>query len=266
MRRLALWLITAASLAAQTDPRDIVRRSVQADDNSTRLARDYTFLERTVVREMDSKANVTKTEDNTREIQFVKGKRYRRLIQKDGKPLSPAEEKKEQAKLEKATRSNAGSSPEDEAKRRADRLKEIPEAFDFALLRTEKLNGQEAYVIKARPRPTYRGKLRSVYSKMEGTLWIARSDYHWIRFEADLLDNISFGLFIAKVNKGAHIEFEQTRVNDEIWLPKQLRVTASARLALKKVNAAQETTFSNYRKFQTESKIVSSAEIQPKDK
>ena len=51
------------------------------------------------------------------------------------------------------------------------------------------------------------------------------------------------------------------RVNDELWVPKSVALKASARLVLlKKVNVEQEITFSDYRKFQTDSRVVSTGE------
>jgi hypothetical protein len=47
-------------------------------------------------------------------------------------------------------------------------------------------------------------------------------------------------------------------VNDEVWLPKREYTSGSGRLGLvKKIAMEQELTWSNYRKFQVESKIVS---------
>jgi hypothetical protein len=51
-----------------------------------------------------------------------------------------------------------------------------------------------------------------------------------------------------------------TSDNDELWVPKEVSLKAEARLALlKKVNVEQEITFTDYRKFQTDSRIVSTA-------
>jgi len=51
---------------------------------------------------------------------------------------------------------------------------------------------------------------------------------------------------------------EQTRVNDEVWLPKRFTMEASARLLLVKgYHKALDMTFSDYKKFQTDSRVVS---------
>ena len=51
--------------------------------------------------------------------------------------------------------------------------------------------------------------------------------------------------------------FEQTRVNDEVWLPKREFTSGTGRLGLvMKIAMEQELIWSNYRKFQVESKVV----------
>ena len=97
--------------------------------------------------------------------------------------------------------------------------------------------------------------------KIKGKLWIDQADYQWARVEADVIDTISFGWIVARLAKGARIELEQTRVNDEVWLPSRIRAVASARVGLvKRFNIDSETTYSKFRKFQSDSRIVSAVE------
>lgn len=266
--RLILLIAVAPVALAQMDPREIIVRSVQADDETVRLARNYTYQVRDVHQELDGKGKVRLTETNTTDVLFIGGKRYEHLIQKDDKPLRPEEDRKESKKLDKAVAEASKLSQEELDRRYAEfdkkrtkereQLKSIPEAFDFKLLREEPLNGRPAYVIAASPRSNYRGKDHDFLSKIQGTLWIDKEDFRWVRVEAETLDTISFGLFIARLAKGTHMEFEETRVNGEIWLPKRVSFQGSARLAMvKKFNIAEEVSFSNYRKYQADSKIVS---------
>jgi hypothetical protein len=55
---------------------------------------------------------------------------------------------------------------------------------------------------------------------------------------------------------------EQTRVNDEVWLPKQLDLKVDARFALvKNFNLDQQTTYRDYKKFRTDTKIVGVSQV-----
>lgn len=266
-------LILGGVLLAGQDPRDIVRRSVERDDRNAKLANDYTYLVHNTLRQFDGKGEVKSTETETAEILFIGGKRYRRLTEKDGKPLPPKEEAKQQRHIDRAIDEAKKLTPEERAKRLAERerkqakdregIRNIPDAFDFTLLREEGVGGRPAYVIGVKPHAGYRGPSHDFLSKMQGTLWIDKADYHWVKAEAETLDTISWGFFVARLGKGTRLAFEQARVNEEIWLPRWASVKASARLGLvKKFNIEQETTYSNYRKFSTDSKIVSVGEVQ----
>ena len=139
-------------------------------------------------------------------------------------------------------------------------LREIPELYDFRLEGDAKVDGYDAWVIAATPKPDYRPKLRDAKPllKIKGKMWIDKADYQWVRLEAETTDTISFGLFLARLNPGAKLVFEQTRVNDEVWLPKREFTSGTGRLGLvKKIAMEQELTWSNYRKFQVDSRVVS---------
>jgi hypothetical protein len=88
-------------------------------------------------------------------------------------------------------------------------------------------------------------------------MWIDKAEYQWVRLEAETTDVISYGVFLARLNPGAKLVFEQARVNDEVWLPRREWVRGSGRIGLvKKLAVEEEVTWSGYRKFSAESKIV----------
>lgn len=271
--RLCVLLVAISGAFAQMDPQAIVRRSLAADDESWKLARNYTYLQHEVDRELDSSGKVTGAHSRIREVMYIGQRPYRRLLEKDGHRLTGVEEKKEKEKLDKVIAERSRETPAERTKKIAEyerrraklreELKDIPDAFDFKLAGEENLESGPAYVIEATPRLGYRGKNHNFLNKMQGKLWIEKSDYHWVKIEAETLDTISFGLFIARLAKGSRLSFEQVRVNNELWLPKRAAVTASARLGLvKKFNIEEQTTWSDYRKFQTDSRVTSATELQ----
>lgn len=140
-------------------------------------------------------------------------------------------------------------------------FKDIPNAYDFGLLADTVIDGRPAWEISATPRPGYHGEFRGILHNVEGKLWIDKNDSNWVRVEADVLKPFSLGWLLARVAAGTHLTYEMMRVNDDVWAPKRILLKASARLLmLRKVNAEQELTFTEYRKFQTDSRIVSSTE------
>ena len=72
------------------------------------------------------------------------------------------------------------------------------------------------------------------------------------------------GLFLARIHKGSRIIIEQTRINDEVWLPQHINLKVDVRLALlKNLNVEDDITYRDYKKFRTDSKIVPVGEVQP---
>ena len=56
---------------------------------------------------------------------------------------------------------------------------------------------------------------------------------------------------------------EQTRVNDEVWLPRHVTARIDVRLALiKNFDVGLEQTYRDYKKFRISTRIVSVGEVQ----
>jgi len=265
---LALAAISA-SIAGAQDAREIVRKSVELDQANWLRMKDYTWIAHETERDLDSKGAVKSEKTKAWETLVLYGQPHRRMLERDGKPLPPDEQRTEQAKLDKLAAKLQDETPEQrqrrvtdyEKKRQKDRdfLREVTDLYDFHLEGDQEVDGHAAWVISATPKPSYQPKHRDAKPllKIRGKIWIDKSEYQWVRLEAETTDTISFGLFIARLNPGAKLVFEQTRVNDEIWLPKRESVTGSGRLGLvKKIALQQELVWSNYRKFQVESKAI----------
>ncbi|MGA2038778.1 MAG: hypothetical protein ABSH42_05830 [Bryobacteraceae bacterium] len=272
MRLLALCASIPCLLAAQSAPdaREIVRRSVELDRKNEAIARNYTFLERDETRMLDRSGKPKKApESRTFDVTLLEGSPYRRLVKRNDRPLPPEEERKEQEKLRKSIDERSKETPAERQNRIAewDRkqqrqrapFQEIPDAFDLRLAGEETLDGRGVYVIAATPKPGYKPKLASAayFPKIKGKLWIDKRDNQWVRGEIETLDTISIGGILVRLAKGSRATFEATRVNDEVWLPKQITLDGSARLLLVVGARAQiDIAFSNYRKFQADSRLV----------
>ena len=264
-----LVLLPLVCLAAD-DPVEIVRKSAAADQRTLEQAKDYTFREATVERELDSSGKVKSSESRTYDVLMLYGRPFRKLIAKEGRPLSPGEQSKEDARLQKEIDKRRKESDQERAKREREAEKErsemrgvaaeIPNAHNLTLLREEMIGDRATWVIKAEPKPNYTPKnpKAKFITKMRGTLWIDKSDYHWVQLEAEPVETISFGLVLARVSPGTKIEISQSLVNGEVWVPTQIRIRLNARLGLLKTFRKElEVAYSDYRKFQTDSRVVS---------
>jgi hypothetical protein len=275
--RLIALVAAAASLAAAflatgltaEDAREIVRKSVELDQANWLRMKDYTWVARSTQRHFDSEGKVKSVERSAWETVMVDGEPYRRMLERNGQTLPAAEQKKQQEKLDKSVARLARETPEEKRRRLADyetrRRKErefllqIPEAYDFRMEGEAQVDGHDAWVIAGSPKAGYRPKARDAKAlpKIRGKIWVDKSSYQWVRLEAETTETIAFGLFVARLNPGARLVFEQTRVGGELWLPKRMYMKGAGRLGLiVKIAMDEEIAWSDYRRFQVDSKVV----------
>jgi hypothetical protein len=257
------------------DAADIARRAIAADQKNDEVARSYTFLQREQLRLLDTSGRERKRTVKTFDITLLDGSGYRRLVSRDDKPLSSADQKKEDEALQRSNEQRRKETGEErnrriaewERKRRQERaeLGELPEAFNLRIEKEDRLAGRDVWVVAGTPKPGFKSKTetgRKYFSKMTCRFWIDKQDYSWLRAELTTLDTISRGGVLVRIGKGGRIVVEQTRLNDEVWLPKRVEVNADARVLLVKgLKIAFEVDFSEFKKFQTDSRIVSVGEI-----
>ena len=268
----------AAPSAAAIDPREIVRRSVEVDHHNWERARNYTCRQREVEKQLDKHGAVKSTAIKTYDVNFYYGEEYSRLIQKDDKPLSADDEKKEDEKLDKFLAKLRSQSEEDrdkrltkEKKRREEErafLRDMVNAYDFKLVGDDTINGADTWVIEATPRKDFHPTQPhgDILAKIKGKVWIEKKDYNWVKVDAESIDTISFGLFLFRIHKGARLSFDQIHLNDEVWLVRRFYVSGGARLALLKNEAIeQEDEFSNYQKFSASTRILPGVREAPAD-
>ena len=276
-RQTPLLLVAVAAAWAQ-DPRELVRRSIAQDQLDWVRMKDYTWQAHSVEKRLDSRGKVVSTKREAWETLMLDGQPYRRTLERDGKPLRPEEQRSEQKRLDRETRRLSSETPAEkqrrmeEAERRRRRefafLSEIPDLFDLRFEGDSTVDGRSVWVVSGAPRPGAKAKSgdAKMLLKLRGRMWIDKGTYQWARVEAETTDTISWGLFLASLNPGARMVFEQTEVSSELWFPKRLLLTGSGRVGLiKKLAQDDEIEWSNYRKFSVDSKIVTGPPPNPKN-
>jgi len=252
----------------------LFRVVAEKDLENQKRERDYTYIERQVQNKLDGKGQTKSTEIRTYEILDIYGEQVERLIAKDDKPLEGKEAAKEEEKIQKIIDKRKNESESDRKKREQKEekeredgrkfVKEVADAYDFKLVGTEAVDGREAWVIDGEPHPGFQPHMKEskFLSKFHGRVWIDKNDLQLSKMDVECLDTISFGLFLARFHKGSRFVLQQTRVNDEVWLPRQLAVKVDVRLALlKNFNVDLQQSFRDYKKFRTSSKIVGMGEV-----
>jgi hypothetical protein len=260
---------------SQDEIRALIRQVADKDIENDKKQKDYTYIERQEAHKLDGKGEVKSSESKTQEVMVLYGEQVERLIAKDDKPLSEKEADKEEDRIRKLTNKRKNENDDQRKKRleteekdREDARKfvgEVADAYNFRLIGTENLDGREAYVIDAEPRPDFvpRSKEAKVLPKFRFRVWIDRAESQWVKLDAECIDTVSVGWFLARIHKGSRLLIDQTRVNDEVWLPRHVALKVDVRLALlKNFNVEADMTYRDYKKFRTDTKIVPVGELQ----
>lgn len=240
MRPVLLLMIALGCRAAAPpalDPKQIVRRSVQAIQSDWAQAPSYSFEERDVESKHNARATV-----KTYEVLMIDGSPYRRAIARNDHPLLAGEQAEEERKLRAEIQKREHESGRERARRIAKYEKErrqdqamlmaMVDAFDFQPAGEEAVNGHDCWILDAHPKLGYQPRDREtkVLAGMSGRLWIDKSQNQWVRVKADVVKPVNFFGFVAKVGPGTTILLEQEPVAENLWLPKRfsMHVNASA--------------------------------------
>lgn len=240
---------TGIALCQQPDVQSIIQKSVEANQRDFDAAPWYAYDER------DRVAQGTKTW----RVLMIDGSQYNRLIALNGKPLSPAQEKRqEQLQQQESERRRNQSAADRKAriakyqkdrKRDYDMLNQMTKAFNFELVGTRKLNGFETYYLKATPRPHYNppNMDTQVLTGMMGHLWIDKDTFQWVKVVAKVTKPVTIEGFLAQVMPGTHFELEKIPVGDGVWLAKHFSMHSHAKvLFVFNHSSSDEEWYSNY--------------------
>jgi hypothetical protein len=265
----------AAAVPPTWDPKEIIRRAADNDLVNDQKQRDYTYLQRTEQHKLNGKGEVQSSETRTHEVMVLYGEQVERLIAKNDKPLAEKDATKEEDKIQKLIEKRKKESEEDRRKRlekyekeREDGrafVKEVTAAYSFTLLPEEAVGGREAFVIAGEPKPGYQAPFKEakILPKFRFKVWVDTSEYQWVKLEAEVIDTVSLGWFLARIHRGSRLAIETTRINDEVWLPKHVALKLDAKLALlKNLDYDVDVTYRDYRKFRTDTKVLSVGEVE----
>lgn len=257
-----------AAAAFAQDPQELVRLAFEADERNQELSERYAYREHVEEKKLGRDGRVKSTESKTFDVAHLCGRNYQRLIARDGRPLSAEDDRKEQRQLDKCIEKLQDESESDRVKRVAKEEKdreeqrklrrEVLNAFDFVVEGEDAVDGAPAWRIRAEPKPDYKPEFKKAafLSKLAGRIWISKTDYGWVKTEVDTIAPARFGLFLLTLKEGAHMEFTQTRVNDELWMMDQFRLKFAARIIVKGFRREIIINWSDFKKFVSDSRLI----------
>ena len=199
------------------------------------------------------------------EVFYLAGEEVRRMVRKNGKDLTADELQRQNERVEKRVQEyekqqqkDAGKSAE--AKKRKEEeanISSVLRVSRFVNPRRERFRGHDVIVFDFEPNREYRPKnmMESVLHKLVGVEWVDEQARQVVRLEARFTDSMKVGGgLLASVQKGSAFVFEQSKINDEVWLPSYAEAHFVARVLLfKGMQGDFVTRYSDYKKFRVES-------------
>jgi len=139
------------------------------------------------------------------------------------------------------------------AKKRKDRDELIGAAraaFLFTLIGGEQRDGRVLLKYSMNPNPAFKPTSRatSIYPRVRGTVWVDEASGELARIEGEVTEDISLGLFLARVYKGSRFMQERYEMVPGVWLPSFSQYDFDGRKFLSSFSLHERTFYSHYRR------------------
>jgi hypothetical protein len=250
---------------------DIVAMMHDVETNQRKaeaVERDYLFHSVATEQEVDSHGQAKKTTITESDHYWVNDVPVRRLEKKNGKALTTDETAKENERIDKSVAKAREKREKGDAKgketdpRGNDEItvSRLIALGAFTNARRVQLNGRDTIAVdyEGDPKAKTRNRMEDAIRDLRGTAWIDERDHMLVRSEGRFINafKVGGGLLI-NIQKDTHFEMEQTKVNDEVWLPAIFSAQGAARVLLFfNFNGSMRAVESDYRKFRTTSTIL----------
>ena len=251
---LAVWTLTSAmAFASQAkpelpkDPNDLVRQAIA---NELKPNPDKQHYEYKVIKKLPERTEVKQMVDTP-------GGTLGRLVLVNGKPLTPEQRAKEDARLQRLINDPSQMAAkrkeqQDDDRRTREMVKAMPDAFLYEYAGTEtKEPWGEVAVLKFKPNPDFDppNQETKVYRGMSGEMWIDLADHRLAKIEAKLFRDVAFGWgILGHLDQGGQFVVEQKPINGRHWEPSHMVLNFTGKvLVFKTLKIRQDETTTDYR-------------------
>jgi len=244
-------------------------RKVEANQRTSEtLLKDYLYHQVETGEETDSHGGVKKAESHEYDIFWLNGVQVRKLTKKDGKELTPDEQKKESERIDKeVAKAKERRAKADAAGKQTDShgheevtVSRLLTLGSFTNPRRVQLDGRDTIAIDyvGDPKAKTQNRFEEVIRDLAGTVWIDEQDSTIARIEGHFINAFKIGGgMLVSVKQGTKFSFEQRKINDEVWLPAGGAGEGSFRaLLFVSFNGKIRIVDSDYRKFKATATIL----------
>ncbi len=232
------------------------------------IQRDYIYRSVETQHQLDGHGQIKKTTVTESDHFWINGVPVRKVVEKDGKPLTPDEIAKENERIDKLTakarekrdKADANGKETDPRGNEEITVSRLLELGSFTNPRRVQLEGRDAIAVDyiGDPKAKTRNRAEEVIRDLAGTAWIDEQDHVLTRVEGHFANAFKIGGgLIASVQKDTRFSMAQTKVNGEVWLPARFEGQGSIHaLLFFSLNGSAQIVNSDYRKFRATSTIL----------
>jgi hypothetical protein len=203
------------------------------------------------IRRLEGDGNLRSEETRTFEVVPLHGVSYRRLIARNGRPLSEIEQgeerKRERAFLEQIKRGQEPNPevPEDEIKFDA----HLVSRYMFTQKATESVHGRPTYRLSFEPRPgrlPIRRQIDRALNRSRGEIWIDSETYEIARVRFELIHPVRVWWGLAASINDVRGEFNRAPLSENIWMPQRLNTFLDLRVVFRSTRREETTEWKDF--------------------
>lgn len=250
----------------------LMKAITENQDKVDEMRERYTCRLVQIDRKLDGDGRIKETETRTFEVTPLGERSVERLMSVNGKELSAFEREKEDKRVQKEVEDTIKRREKKEQKEERSRAKGEKEKEDdgdieikdflriseITSVRREMFRGHEVIAFDFEPRKGFKPKSRAeaIVNKLAGTIWVDETAQQVARLEARLTNSYKIGGgVLASIGASTALSYDQEKIGDEVWMPSSMEANISARfLLLAKINHSVEKRYSEYKKYQIDSK------------
>ena len=212
----------------------------------------YTYDVTEVREQLDRDGRVRRRETRAYEVFHVKGRPVRRLVARDGRPLEGKEREKEERRageLASALRGGRAASEQPGV-----RLSRLLERYEFSAIGREGVDERCALVFDFSARPSdFALERDGLLRRLAGRLWVDEAEEAVARVEVRNTSGLRFALGLGATVSSLSFEARFRRLEEGVWLPRSLAVSAQGKkLLFKGFRVRTTTTYDRYRRFEVD--------------
>ena len=261
LRLLACLASTVLAIGSQPEEnkvelpsaKELIERALERANwlKEQKVEEKYSFSEVVLAEKLNPDKSVKESDRSRYEVYPIEGVLFRRLVKRNGQPLSPEqiewEDQKERDLKEQIKRGERPKGDENRIEFNADLISR----FRAEVVSRELLNGRSTYVLRFEPKSNQlpvRRRIDYALNKSAGHMMIDEETYEVARVEFHLIRPVRLWWgFLGKLRE-AEGSLDRKPATDGYWAPTELKTYVYGRIFFSSFHRRRQTEWGDYRR------------------